>query len=590
MAKAINPSAIIYGEPWGGYGSDILTGKGDQRSLGFGCFNDNIRNAIRGSTDGTDPGFAMNDQNDRGNVINGIRGAIEDFTDGPSETINYISAHDNYTWWDKLDHRWNANEVPPPGYDEATLIQMNKFGISMVLTAQGVPFLHAGSEFLRTKRTGEPDQDEETIRNSYNADDAVNKLDWARRVEFDHVVEYYKGLIALRKARPEFRLTTAAEIQQNLTTMSGLEAGVIGYTLADVTPEDDWGRILVIHNPNGAATSVPLPEGQWALVVDGDTAGVEDLATYLSPASIPLDINVAGRSTAVLYQQVAPPLQFNLFLNPVLTEYIDLAVNALDGSTSVTVEVNGEAVALTEQAASSWTGRYVMDESGELVIIAASETATLQRRLSTWSLDGGAPITALDGRLEVDIPAGARPGGWLVIADREGLPGLPAGAWQVGAEGARLDQPITLRLATEATDQVIQRRQGDRWQTLATSRGTDGRLEAVTAELGVFRLAAGSAVPQATRLLGNAPNPFNPETTIRFELSPADAAGPVSLRVYDVRGKLVRTLPTGSLAPGLVSVSWDGRDDAGRVASSGVYIYRLETRQQALTGRMLMLK
>jgi hypothetical protein len=231
-----------------------------------------------------------------------------------------------------------------------------------------------------------------------------------------------------------------------------------------------------------------------------------------------------------------------------------------------------------------------MSESGELVINVTSETTTLQRRLSTWSLDGGARITALDGAVEVEVPAGARPGGWLVIADREGLPGLAAGTWQMGAEGARLDRPVTLRVEASEPGQVIQRRDGDRWQTLATTRGADGRLEAVTAELGVFRLASGSTVPQATRLLGNAPNPFNPETTIRFELSPADAAGPVSLRVYDVRGQLVRTLAADNLAAGLVSVSWDGRDDAGRLASSGVYIYRLETRQQALAGRMLMLK
>ena len=90
---------------------EILTGKGDQRGLGFGVFNDNIRNAIRGSTDGTDGGFAMGDGNDKPAVIRGIEGSINDFADDPTETINYISAHDNYTWWDKLDYRYNPNET-----------------------------------------------------------------------------------------------------------------------------------------------------------------------------------------------------------------------------------------------------------------------------------------------------------------------------------------------------------------------------------------------------------------------------------------------------------------------------------------------
>jgi hypothetical protein len=435
-----------------------------------------------------------------------------------------------------------------------------------------------------------PSNDEESIRNSYNAGDDVNQLDWARRVQYDDVVEYYKGLIALRNARPEFRLASKAAIQENLAFLSGLDGGAVGYTLADVTPDDDWGRIMVVHNPDFQAVSVQLPVGQWALVVDAEHAGTEVLASYVSPEVDPADLAVPARSTVVLYQQAAPPLQLNLFLNPVLDRYLDLAVNALDGSTAVTVVVNGEEVAMTEQATGSWIGRYVMDASGELAISVSSATATLERRLSAWSLDGGAVISALDGRLELEVPAGARPGGWLVVADRAALPALPAGAWQLGPEGARLDRPATLRVASPEAGQVIQIRDGDRWRTLTTAEIGDGRLETVTDRLGVFRLAAGSTVPQATRLLGNAPNPFNPATTIRFELSLADAAAPVSLRVYDVRGQLVRTLLDDRLSPGLNEVSWDGRDDAGRPAPSGVYVYRLETGQQALAGRMLMLK
>ncbi|MBD3220424.1 type I pullulanase [bacterium] len=586
--KAINPHAIIYGEPWGGYGGEILTGKGDQRGLGFGCFNDNIRNAIRGSTDGTDPGYAMNDVVERGNVIDGIEGAINDFTDGPSETINYISAHDNYTWWDKLDHRWNPTN-PPPGHDEETLIRMNRFGISMVLTAQGIPFLHAGSEFLRTKRTGDPDQDEETIRNSYNADDEVNKLDWARRVEYDDVVEYYKGLIALRLARPELRLQTKAEIESSLHVLEDTGDG-IAYTIDDQTPEDGWGDLMIVHNPGPEALSIALPAGQWAQVVDATTAGTDVLTTYVSPAFSPALIDVAPRSTAVLYQQAEPPLQLNLFQNVVLDRHLLLAVNAREATPEVEVTVNGESVALEEQATGSWFGAHVMSESGELVITVAAADAMLTRTVSVWSLDGGAEARSHDGRLVLEVPAGARPGGWLMVADRTGRPELGQDTWLLGAPGARLLRPATLRIEPTGDDQVIQQRAGDRWRTLATTVGDDGRLEAEVTDLGLVRLAPGEQLPRATRLLGNAPNPFNPTTEIRFDLAASDASAPVRLRVYDVRGQLVRTLVDAPRPAGVNTVVWDGRNDAGRPVASGVYVYRLETARQALSGRMLMLK
>jgi len=590
--KAINPHAIIYGEPWGGYGAGILTGKGDQRGLGFGCFNDNIRNAIRGSTDGTDPGYAMNDQNDRTAVIRGLDGAINDFTDGPEETINYISAHDNYTWWDKLDWRWNPTTTPP-GYSDETLIRMNRFGISMVLTAQGIPFLHAGSEFLRTKRVGDPenpDNDEESIRNSYNAGDDVNQLDWARRVQYDEVVEYYKGLIALRMARPEFRLATKAEIEANQTFLDGLDGGAIGYTLADVTPGDDWGDLLVVHNPGHQEITVPLPVGQWALVVDAEHAGTMPLASYVSPAADPLDLPVPGRSTVVLYQEAAPALQLNLFQNAVLDRYLNLAVNAREAGVEPAVTVNGEALAIESLAEGSWLGRYELSESGELVITVAGAALTLTRTVSVWDLAGGASFASRDGVLEVDVPAGAAPGGWLLLADRAGRPDLPRGAYLLGAPGAQLAQPATLRARPATAGQVLEVFRGGAWQALPTVELADGRLEAQTSTLGLVRLAPGAAVPQATRLLGNAPNPFNPQTEIRFALAPADAGQKVRLRVYDVRGKLVRTLVDGALAAGEHAVVWDGRDAGGRAAASGVYLYRLETGRQALSGRMLMLK
>ncbi len=589
--KAINPHAIIYGEPWGGYGTTPLTGKGDQRGLGFGCFNDNIRNGIRGSTDGTDPGYAMGDLNDRAAVVRGLDGSITDFTDGPTETINYISAHDNYTWWDKLDHRWNPT-TPPPHYGEADLIRMNRFGASMVLTAQGIPFIHGGCDFLRTKVTGEPGQDEETIRNSYAAGDDVNALDWARKVTYLTTFDYYAGLIDLRLARPELRLPTAAEIQarQHMLT-TGVPTGVIAYTLDDVTPGDGWGAIMVVHNPTAAAVSLPLSVGHWDVVVDEDEAGIVPVSTgvsrLVSTGLAPAVVEVPKRSTMVLHQAVPPGVQLNLFQNPVLDSYLHLAVNAVDGTEAVAVTVNGDAVDLDELADGSWYGSYLMSE-GTLTVELSTPAGVLVRRFNAVRL-GGAAVQArtLDGSAAVTL---ASPGtGMLAVFDAAGRPDLPAGAWALGPAGTLLPSPAQVRLRSARGDQVVERLDDGVWQPLV-SWLEDGWVMADTDRLGVFRLAAGTPVPAQTELVGNAPNPFNPHTVIRFTLGATDGGQPVSLRVYDATGRLVRTLHAGVLSPGPHAFAWDGADGHGRQAASGVYLYRLQTARRALAGRMLLVK
>lgn len=587
QVKEINPHAIIYGEPWGGYGGQILTGKGDQRGLGFGVFNDNIRNAIRGSTDGTDGGFAMGDGNDKAAVIRGIEGSINDFTDHASETLNYISAHDNYTWWDKIDYRWNPNETPPPHYPEADLRQMSKLGLSIVMTSQGIPFLHAGSEFLRTKRTGDPGQDEESIRNSYASNDEVNKLDWERRADNAEMVDYVKGLIDLRQARYEFRLGAADSIAAALVFVAGLPNTAIAYTIADVTPDDDWGDLLVVHNAGSGALELDLPGGHWAQVVDGDQAGTEVLATMVSSTIAPATISIPKRTTAVLYQQAQPQVQLNLFQNAALDAYLQLAVNAPGGATTVTVTINGSQVPLTSQAVGTWTGSYEMTTSGGLEISLTTGDVLLTRRLTVANLATDSILTTADGVATLLLPA-SKARGWVVAADREGHPELGADRWLFGAPGTIL-AGARLQIQTDRPDVVIERRDQGTWTVLPTTR-SEGLVTADTDRLGVFRLAQGQALPRVTRLLGNMPNPFNPSTAIRFEVAPADASRPIRLGVYDLRGRLIRTLHDGPIAAGLHARTWDGRDRQGSQVASGVYFYKLSTAERALTGRMLLIK
>jgi pullulanase len=251
------PDIIIYGEPWTA-GTSPVRGvkKGSQRSKGYSVFNDNFRDAIKGSVFSlADLGYVEAARN-RDAVMRGIRGSVDDFTDGPLETLNYVSCHDNHTLWDRID--LSVKDEP-----FANKVAMDKLANALVLTSQGVPFLHAGEEFLRTKKGEE---------NSYNLPDEINRLDWTRKKENLAVFEYYRDLIAMRKAHPIFRMATAAGARENLKFYDELglkvEAPAIAYMLYGSREKDSWGRVLVLVNPEKTPRSFALPQGGWLKAFD----------------------------------------------------------------------------------------------------------------------------------------------------------------------------------------------------------------------------------------------------------------------------------------------------------------------------------
>ena len=252
VLKAEKPDIFIYGEPWTAGASPVKgVKKGSQRSLGFAVFNDGFRDAIKGSV------FALSDlgyvqaAKYREGVVRGIRGAVDDYTDGPLEAMNYVSCHDNHTLWDRID-------LSVKDETRANKVRMDKLANALVLTSQGIPFLHAGEEFLRTKGGEE---------NSYNLPDEVNRLDWTRKKENLEVYSYYRALIALRKAHPAFRMKTAAAVRENLKFYEELglkiEPPAIAYLLYGDRAGDSWKRILVLVNPEKTARKFPLPKGSW---------------------------------------------------------------------------------------------------------------------------------------------------------------------------------------------------------------------------------------------------------------------------------------------------------------------------------------
>jgi pullulanase len=296
--RAIDPEILIYGEPWAGGSSAIeIVHKGRQRGHGWAVFNDHFRDAMKGNVfDARETGFIQagryGDQ-----VRAGIAGAVDDFADTPSESINYVECHDNHTLWDRLAISTIDDSRVTPDDRRA----MCRLAAVLLMTSQGIPFIQTGQAFLRTK-FGD--------HNSYDKPDAVNMIRWRQKAENYDIFLYYRELIALRKAHPLFRLATAAEVRQALTFLddqSGytLPHGCVGWITEDVTGRDTWQRALVLVNPHPRPVQIPLPPGDWQLFVDGHRAGALPRATTGRQWHGPT-ITIARRSALVLAELKHP--------------------------------------------------------------------------------------------------------------------------------------------------------------------------------------------------------------------------------------------------------------------------------------------
>ncbi len=253
--KALRPDLTLYGEPWTGGGPTYFP-KGAQRGLPFAVFNDHLRGAIRGDLDGAATGFATGPGGDSEALMRGVAGAIDDFATEPIESVSYVSAHDNLTLWDKL-------VLANPRSSEAERRAMQKLALGIVLTSQGVSFLHGGSDFARTKQ-GE--------HNSYNAGDEINKFDWPRKAEYREVFEYVAGLVHLRRAHRAFRMHDDAQVRAHLDWVM-VEPGFVSYEIDGGAVGDAWSRIFVAYNGQPASRTVELPRGSWRVAVDANEAG-----------------------------------------------------------------------------------------------------------------------------------------------------------------------------------------------------------------------------------------------------------------------------------------------------------------------------
>lgn len=269
----IDPTIFIYGEGWSagqcalpteqlGVKANVL------RMPGIAAFSDEIRDALRGPfSDDTKPGWLgaplVDVKKQEASLKFGLVGAIShpqvDMSDvnysdkswatEPTQMISYVSCHDDMCLTDRL-----RASIPNLTTDE--LIRLDLLAQTAVFTSQGVPFILAGEEMLRTKKG---------VHNSFESPDSINKIDWQNLQRYPQVFEYYKNLIQLRKHHPAFRLGSADLVRKHLEFLDTPD-GVVAFRLKNYAGRDDWRNIVVVLNATKTTATMSVPIAHYTVV------------------------------------------------------------------------------------------------------------------------------------------------------------------------------------------------------------------------------------------------------------------------------------------------------------------------------------
>jgi pullulanase len=292
----IKPSIVLYGEGWTS-GSSTLPE--EKRALkknaaqlnGIAVFSDDMRDGIKGSVFNiNDRGFATGNTSNSESVKFGIVAAGNHpqinynnvnyskgpYTAGPAGLINYADCHDNNILWDKI-------ELSCKDASEDSRTKMAQLAYAIVLTAQGASFLHAGTEFLRTKNG---------VENSFDKGDMVNGIHWDLKTKNNNTYQFIKSLIQIRRAHPAFRMQTADQIATYLQFENNLPTGIIAYTINGAAVGDSWKKIWVAYNGSQTEQTLTLPKGTWNI-------GLSNSGSSKMGANYTL----AGSSAVILYGQ-----------------------------------------------------------------------------------------------------------------------------------------------------------------------------------------------------------------------------------------------------------------------------------------------
>ncbi|GAB3530038.1 type I pullulanase [Pontibacter brevis] len=266
--KKVNPNIIVYGEGWTAGGSPLSHSKRATKAHTYmlqhvSAFSDDIRDALKGSVfDTRSKGFASGAHGMEEVIKFGVIGSIQHpevhagraaWAREPWQSVSYVSCHDNQTLYDKL-------KASCEDASEEEIKSMHLLANAVVLTSQGIPFLHAGVEMLRTKK-GE--------HNSYNLPDEINQINWNWKTKQEDVFTYYKQLVSLRRAHPAFSMPTAEMVYKHLEFVE-TAPGLVVFLLKGNANNDSWKNIMVYYNANKSAVRLTV-KGEWHIAVKGRT-------------------------------------------------------------------------------------------------------------------------------------------------------------------------------------------------------------------------------------------------------------------------------------------------------------------------------
>lgn len=270
--NSIDPDIFLYGEGWTANDTPLplekRAVKANARELDrIAVFSDDIRDGIRGHwNDNEDQGFMVGRKGVKESIKFGVVASTdhpqidytkvnysnEPYADNPLKTITYVTCHDNPCLWDKIVYTCID-------CSRQEMLDIQKLANAIVLTSQGVPFLHAGEEIVRTK-FGE--------HNTYNLPDSINQLVWTNKAKYYDVFSFYRDLIALRLNHPAFRMPSAAMIREHLYFLDVEHDLVVGFHLKEHANNDHWKDILVFYNAADEKIKVSLPPGKYRAVAN----------------------------------------------------------------------------------------------------------------------------------------------------------------------------------------------------------------------------------------------------------------------------------------------------------------------------------
>ena len=276
---------LLYGEPWQGGASQLHRYEANKANLAMlnervGIFCDDTRDAIKGGCfDAREPGYVEGKPGsfwDIGAAVAAWCRSDRLPPHAPSQIVSYVSAHDNFTLWDKL--LCVRYEKPEFTARDTVALAQNRLAAGIYLTSFGLPFMQAGEEFARTKKG---------VSNSYRSSPTLNRLDWNRAEKYHALVDYYRGLLALRAAFP--RLGSTDRHAPEALQFFALEQPLVGWTLPAVWGDGAaWSALCVFYNPTDTSCTVPLPAGQWKLLSNGTSSSLWRGASRVFTGNAPL--------------------------------------------------------------------------------------------------------------------------------------------------------------------------------------------------------------------------------------------------------------------------------------------------------------